>query len=96
MGGFEKIHPGGRFTLTKNYGRDISKYYYGGYVLVSGKDQRAYTHSQVAIEIVKSMVVGTLVVGPVLTSPMQNQPCPCEHEYYITRKSFVALDTYTF
>ena len=27
-------HPGGKFVLTKNYGRDISKFFYGGYKLV--------------------------------------------------------------
>ena len=58
---FEKIHPGGRFTLQKNYGRDISKFYYGGYVLVNGKGIMAYNHSPVALEIVKNMVVGTMI-----------------------------------
>lgn len=35
--GYERIHPGGKFTLIKNFGRDISKFFYGGYVLVNGK-----------------------------------------------------------
>ena len=26
-------HPGGRFVLTHNIGRDISKFFYGGYSL---------------------------------------------------------------
>ena len=86
VGWFEKIHPGGRFTLSKNYGRDISKFYYGGYVLVNGKGIMAYMHSAPALEVVKSMVVGT----------MENQQDVREQEYYLTRKSVVASDTYTF
>jgi len=49
VGWFEKIHPGGRFTLSRNYGRDISKFYYGGYVLVNGKGIKAYNHSRPAL-----------------------------------------------
>ena len=29
-----EVHPGGRFFLEKNYGRDISKFYLGGYSMV--------------------------------------------------------------
>ena len=36
LNGYEKLHPGGKFLITKNYGRDISKFFYGGYVMVSG------------------------------------------------------------
>jgi hypothetical protein len=32
--GFASTHPGGKFVFTKNYGRDISKFFYGGYKLV--------------------------------------------------------------
>ena len=31
--GFEKEHPGGRFMISHNIGRDISKFYHGGYSL---------------------------------------------------------------
>ena len=34
LNGYERQHPGGKFTLIKNLGRDISKFYYGGYALV--------------------------------------------------------------
>ena len=43
VGTYEKFHPGGKFTLTKNYGRDIAKFYYGNYTLTS--DSKAHTHS---------------------------------------------------
>lgn len=31
MGDYEAIHPGGKFVFEKTYGRDISKFFYGGY-----------------------------------------------------------------
>ena len=31
LNGYENIHPGGRFNLQHNIGRDISKFFYGGY-----------------------------------------------------------------
>jgi hypothetical protein len=30
---FKNSHPGGKFLLQHNIGRDISKFFYGGYVL---------------------------------------------------------------
>jgi len=30
---FHAFHPGGKFVLTHNKGRDISKFFYGGYSL---------------------------------------------------------------
>jgi hypothetical protein len=52
------VHPGGRFFLEKNYGRDISKFYFGGYSMVQGA--RPYTHSAWSLSIIKSMVVGVI------------------------------------
>ena len=37
---FINVHPGGRFTLTKNFGRDISKFLYGGYKLVNTQQEK--------------------------------------------------------
>ena len=31
LNGFDYIHPGGKFNLRHNLGRDISKFFYGGY-----------------------------------------------------------------
>lgn len=31
FGDYHHYHPGGRFMLEKNKGRDISKFFYGGY-----------------------------------------------------------------
>ena len=43
--GYEKIHPGGKFTIQKNFGRDIAKFYYGNYALTNGKLTIPHTHT---------------------------------------------------
>ena len=48
--GYERIHPGGKFVLTHNYGRDISKFFFGGYNLVQVPGLRPHHHSQSALD----------------------------------------------
>lgn len=31
---WEVFHPGGKFVLQKNKGRDITKFWYGGYQMI--------------------------------------------------------------
>ncbi len=54
------MHPGGKFNLTHNLGRDVSKFFFGGYSLVNSFNVKPHTHSQPALDIVKSLVVGVL------------------------------------
>mmetsp|Transcript_16504 Transcript_16504/g.25504 ORF Transcript_16504/g.25504 Transcript_16504/m.25504 type:complete len:288 (+) Transcript_16504:162-1025(+) len=35
---YASVHPGGEFLLSRNIGRDISKFYYGGYALDGNSD----------------------------------------------------------
>ena len=56
--GYEKIHPGGKFLITRNYGRDISKFFYGGYVMMAG--QIPHTHTLAALKICEALVVGVV------------------------------------
>ena len=58
--GYEKIHPGGKFVIRKNFGRDIAKFYYGNYALTNGKYVKPYTHSAQANDLLHSMVIGVL------------------------------------
>ena len=51
-------HPGGKFVINKNIGRDISKFFYGGYTLENLKGLKPYNHSNIA-----RMVVNTLIIG---------------------------------
>ena len=34
LNGYEKMHPGGKFVLKQNFGRDVSKFFNGGYSLI--------------------------------------------------------------
>ena len=57
---FKTEHPGGRFLLEHNIGRDISKFFYGGYVLENGVGLKPVRHSNVARNIVNDLIVGRL------------------------------------
>ena len=57
---FAKEHPGGRFLITHNIGRDISKFYYGGYSLednLGGPPAKGYIHSNFSHRIVKDLTI---------------------------------------
>ena len=58
MNGYERIHPGGKFLLTRNYGRDISKFFYGGYAMVP--ETLPHTHTPAALKICEALVVGVV------------------------------------
>ena len=58
--GYEKIHPGGKFTIRKNFGRDIAKFYYGNYALTNGQMTGAHTHTGQANLILQNMIVGVI------------------------------------
>ena len=63
LNGYELIHPGGKFNLVHNLGRDVSKFFYGGYNLVNtknGSHKRPHHHSRAALDIVKTLIVGVL------------------------------------
>ena len=60
LNGYERNHPGGKFNLTHNLGRDISKFFFGGYKLVNVPKSSPYTHSAGALDIVKTLVVGVI------------------------------------
>jgi len=50
--------------LKKNFGRDISKFFYGGYAMVGGT--KVHRHSPNALAIAKQLVVGKLDLEPSL------------------------------
>lgn len=60
-GNFAMIHPGGKFALQRTVGRDISKYFYGGFHILSDKGVHApHLHTLKAFEIAKRMVVARI------------------------------------
>ena len=57
---FAKEHPGGRFLITHNIGRDISKFYYGGYSLednLRASPAKGHIHTIFADRIVKDLAI---------------------------------------
>lgn len=53
-------HPGGQFSIEHNIGRDISKFFYGGYSLEIQDKVNEHRHSNDARKIVNSIAIGRL------------------------------------
>jgi len=54
-------HPGGKFFIKQNIGRDVSKFFYGGYAMEGnrpGQSILGYNHSNIARMIVNSITIG--------------------------------------
>ena len=61
IGRYQYLHPGGMFLLSYNVGRDISKFYYGGYQLQNKSFVKTHhNHTALAHQVVKTLVVGIL------------------------------------
>ncbi len=58
---FQYEHPGGLYLLANTIGRDISKYFYGGYSHEPGYPE--HSHSRQAREVVASIAIGKLKSG---------------------------------
>ena len=58
---FLENHPGGRFSLDHNVGRDISKFFYGGYSLENLKKVQSHAHSNDARRIVNKLIIGRII-----------------------------------
>jgi len=57
---FMYAHPGGTFSLSHNIGRDISKFFHGGYSLEQIYKVREHKHSNDARRICNSLIIGHL------------------------------------
>lgn len=56
-----KFHPGGKFSIDGNYGRDVSKYFYGGYSMENIADKpKTHAHSNQARAVVNRFAIATL------------------------------------
>ena len=58
-------HPGGRFVIQRTVGRDISKFFYGGYALDHNSNDHkkkvpSYTHSEIAKLVAQDCAVAIL------------------------------------
>jgi cytochrome b involved in lipid metabolism len=57
---FQANHPGGRFSISQNIGRDVSKFFYGGYLLENYQGRKPFTHDNTAKSIVNSLIIAKL------------------------------------
>ena len=57
---FMDDHPGGKFSLQHNIGRDVSKYFYGGYSMENIEKVPHHIHSNDARKIVTKLCVGLI------------------------------------
>ena len=62
---FIKMHPGGAFLLEGTYGRDISKFFYGGYALDGNSNDPSapncrHSHTNVARRIANRLVIALI------------------------------------
>ena len=56
-------HPGGKFFLKHNIGKDISKFFYGGYSMegnLGKKPASGHAHSNYARKIVNDLAIGKI------------------------------------
>ena len=53
-------HPGGTFTLKHNIGKDISKFFHGGYSLENMAAVPNIAHSFAAKKIADDLIIGKL------------------------------------
>ena len=51
-------HPGGRALLEQNRGRDVSKYFYGGYSM--SKASYPYAHSSAAVKVTHNLAIARI------------------------------------
>lgn len=58
---FMDDHPGGKFSLKHNVGRDVSKFFYGGYSLENVQKVAHHAHSNDARSIVSRLCIGYIV-----------------------------------
>ena len=62
---FINKHPGGKFMLEQNIGRDISKYFYGGYALEGNLKRNknpptGHNHSNYARKIISDLAIARI------------------------------------
>lgn len=57
---FLTLHPGGLFSLSKNIGRDVSKFFHGGYALENTEKSKInpISHSNDARKLANSLIIG--------------------------------------
>lgn len=60
IGDYLNSHPGGKFVMEANIGRDVSKYFYGGYSLENINKVMPHTHSNAARRLIDKYAIANL------------------------------------
>lgn len=60
IGKYMDYHPGGKFSLQHNIGRDISRFFHGGYALENFKKVPNHTHTSDARRVVNQYIIAKL------------------------------------
>jgi cytochrome b involved in lipid metabolism len=79
---FISRHPGGRFALQHNIGRDISKYFHGGYSLegnLGPNPVQGHKHSNYARKIVNQLAIATFEKQTTVQETVMNVMRPLTH-----------------
>ena len=60
LGDYINNHPGGKFAMEANIGRDVSKYFYGGYSLENVNPVKPHKHSNAARRLIDKYAISYL------------------------------------
>lgn len=60
IGPYMENHPGGKFAMEANIGRDVSKFFYGGYSLENINPVKPHTHSNAARRLIDKYAIANL------------------------------------
>jgi cytochrome b involved in lipid metabolism len=52
-------HPGGKFSLQHNIGRDVCKFFYGGYSLENTNEMKPWVHTNNARKALNTLIMAT-------------------------------------
>ena len=59
VGKYANFHPGGAFLINHNIGRDVSKFFYGGYSL-EDEGKSGFEHTNFARKIVNRLAIAII------------------------------------
>lgn len=84
---FMDEHPGTRFVISHNIGKEIGKYFYGAYSLE--QDVAPYAHSSYAANLIKRLTVGKLEISKKYENEVENMKKMMESVYLIESPDLV-------
>ena len=91
---FASSHPGGKFVIQHNAGRDISKFFFGGYSLENYPGAKGHNHSNFARMIANDLAIANLQMDiPVSTNIVRINNEKCHNVNKSTKTFFLEADS---